>query len=140
MWRVVAQSRDPLSHEGNFTDSQQLHNPTRCKTYEELPGQLAQWRKSLERWTARTSETLADSTQKEAILRMCPAELELDMRKHYENFDSIPKMERYIQNMVNHELEVQRKRPTGYECGRCPRGTLGTIRYRGSVRHIYEGR
>ena len=49
MWRVVAQSCDPLSHEGNFTDSQQLHNPTRCKTYEELPGQLAQWRKSLER-------------------------------------------------------------------------------------------
>ena len=85
MWRVLAQSCDPMSHEGNFTDSQTLHHPSRCKSLEALPGQIASWKKQLERWSARTNEKLAPSTQKEALIRLCPEDLELDIRKMQKN-------------------------------------------------------
>ena len=89
-------------------DSQLLHYPKRAKTYEELPSLIASWKRNMERWSARTGEKLAESTQREALMRMCPSELELDMRKHADKFDTLPKAERYIQTMVNHELEVKR--------------------------------
>ena len=109
MWRVLAQSCDPMSHEGNFTDSQSLHSPSRCKSLEALPGQIASWKKQLERWSARTKEKLAPSTQKEALIRLCPEDLELDIRKNAEKLDSFEKIERYILFMVNHEVEQKRR-------------------------------
>ena len=54
MWRTLAQSCDPLSHEGNFTDSQMLHYPKRAKNYEDLPSLIASWKRNMERWSART--------------------------------------------------------------------------------------
>ena len=106
MWRTLAQSCDPLSHEGNFTDSQHLHNPPRSRSYDDLPMQVASWKKSLERWSARTGEKLAETTKREALLRMCPSELELEMRKSrglsFTFFSLLPIMIKFFIKYVPH--------------------------------------
>ena len=91
MWRVLAQACDPMSHAGNFTDSQHLHSPKQAKSYENVPVQVAHWKRSLERWQARTGERLAESTQREALMRICPAELEWEIRKESHRLDTVVK-------------------------------------------------